>query len=113
MGEKYEEDPRIVVNGTENTIWTTVDKTLHRVILSTTVTFLKSAKQVMTPNKHKSSGPSGRYVSASEKARKQVEVIMEESKQKVEKNEYLDDDSTFQSLDKWDGKPVCVVCGHA
>ena len=61
----------------------------------------------MSPNKHQLRGPGGKYVSASEKARKVEEGNISESKAKVQK-ESDERDNDFECYDKSDGKPVHV-----
>ena len=64
----------------------------------------------MSTNKHHLRRLSRKYVHASEKARKQQESIIFESKQKVQKVELDDEDSdlVISYSDKSNGKPVIV-----
>ena len=61
----------------------------------------------MSPNKHQLRR-GGKHVSASEKARKQQECIISESKRKVRKVESDDKDIDFECYDKSDEKPANV-----
>ena len=60
----------------------------------------------MSPNKHQLRGPSGKYVSASQKTRKMTEGILSESKPKIEKVESDEEHSDSECYDKSNGKPV-------
>ena len=62
----------------------------------------------MSPNKHQLRGPGGKYVSASEKARRLEEGIFSESKSKVLKVQSEDEDGDLERYHESDGKPVRV-----
>ena len=64
----------------------------------------RSQEHLSTATTHSSYGPSGKYVSASEKARKQDEVVISESKWEVPKVD-SDEDSDFECCSKSNRKP--------
>ena len=70
----------------------------------------KSLKKDRLRKKNKLKGPSGKYVSASEEARRKEEVIFPEHKSKVRKVKSEDDDSEFECYDKSDWETV--TCGR-
>ena len=53
MQEKYKDQPRIAVDGTENTVRTADNKILHRKVISTPIEFQRSPKKDLSPNMQK------------------------------------------------------------
>ena len=62
----------------------------------------------MPPNKDKLRGPGGKYVSARERAQLMEEGLISESKSKVRKVEWDEEEKDFECYDMSDGKPVHV-----
>ena len=83
-----------------HTVRTADNRILRRKLLSTLVKFQKSPKRDLSSNKQPLRGSSGKYVSASEKARKQQKGIIAESKPINRKVESDDEDSDFECYDK-------------
>ena len=61
-------NPKCAIDGSQRMVRTAVRKTVHRKLISAPVGFQKPPKSETSPNKHKLKGPSGKYMSASEKA---------------------------------------------
>ena len=109
MGEKYEEQQKIAIDGTEHTALTADNKVLHRKLISTPPNFQKSPKKDVSPKKDTLRGHNGKNMSASEKPRKaEEEGTISTSKPKVRKVESDEYDSYFESYIKSDDKPVHV-----
>ena len=89
-------------------VCTANNKTLHRKLISKPVEFQRSPMKDMSPSKHKLRGPSGKYVSASERAGLMDQGVVSESKSKVRKVELEEKESDFDCYDKSNGKPVHV-----
>ena len=106
MEDKYKEQPKIAVNGTEHTVRTTENKFLHREILSTTLKFQRPPTKDVSPNKHTMRGKSKKCVSALEEAQKIEEGTISAAEPRVRKVKSDKEDSDFECYSKSDGKPL-------
>ena len=66
---KYKEQPKIAIDGTEDTVRTTDNEVLHRKLMSTSLNFQRSQKKDVSLKKQTLRGPGGKYAIASEKAK--------------------------------------------
>ena len=73
---KHKEQLRIAVDGTNHTAHSAANEISHRKLTSNPSEFQKIPRKDLSPNKHKLIGSVGRYVSASERARKMEESII-------------------------------------
>ena len=105
---KYKEQSENAVDGTEYTARSASDTVLHWKLRSAPSKIQRSPKMDVWPSKHQLRGPSGKYVSASEKARKEEERTVSASKAKVRKVESEKEDSGFEYYNKSEGKPIHV-----
>ena len=108
MEGKYKEQLTIAVDGTEHTVRTADNKSLHLNSISTPIEFERSPVKDLSPNKHKQRGPRKKYASASQRTRLMQEVLICDSKPKVRKVDSDEEDSDFECYDRSEGKPVNV-----
>ena len=108
LERKYEEQPRIAVDGTEHTVRSADKKILHRKLVSTPIASQRSPKKDLFPNMHKLRGLGVKYVSASERTRLMEEGIISESKPKVRKVNSDEEDNDFECYDTSEGRPLHV-----
>ena len=106
---KSNEQPKIAIDGTEQTVRTTDNKILHRKLISRPLKFQKSPKKDISPKKHTLRRPGREYMSASENAKKaKEEGTISTAKPKVRKVESDEDKSGFEGYNKSDDNPVHV-----
>ena len=108
MERMYKEQPTIAIDGTEHMFRTKDKKIIYQKLISTPLKFQKSPKKDISLKKHTLRGPGGKYMSASEKAKKtEEERTISASKPKFRKVE-SEDQSDIECYSKSDGKPVHV-----
>ena len=95
------------MDSTKQTIRTTDKKNFHPKLMSKPNFFQKLWENGTSPNKHQLRGPGGKYVIASEKARRQEEGIILESESNIRKTE-SDKASDFECYDRSKFRPVHV-----
>ena len=108
MKEKYKEQPRIALDGTEHTDRTADNKFLHQNFLSGPIELQRSPSRGLSRNKHKLRGPGEKYVSASKKTQLMEKGIISESISKVWKVDSDNEGSDFESHVRSEAKPVHI-----
>ena len=108
MEGKYDEQPRIAVDGIELMVCTANKKIFHRKFILGPIESQRSPKNDFFPIKHNLRGPAERYVSASGRTRIMEQGIISESRPKVRKVAWENEDSDFECYERDEGKPVHV-----